>query len=88
VHVRAHAGRDAARRNAVAQEFYVETYRPAYPDGGIHVRVHTGRDYGTDYLSPGMTSVWHVRHVRTKEAAIAAVIERAAGKNVTVSQVF
>lgn len=72
----------------MTREFYVETYRPAYPEHGIHVRVHTSRDYGTDHLSPGMTSVWHVSHVRTKEEAIAAVIERAAGKNVTVSQVF
>ena len=72
----------------MTREFFVETYRPAYPQKGIKVRAHSGRDYGTDVLSPSMTSVWHVTHVETKEAAIAAVIERAAGLNVTVSRVF
>lgn len=72
----------------MAREYYVETYRPPYPERGIKVRVHAARDYSVDTLSPDMTSVWHVTHVATKQDAVAAVIERAAGRNVTVSQVF
>ncbi len=68
--------------------FYVETSRPAYPGNGITVTVHRARDYAVDVLSPGMTSVWCVDKVRTKGDAVAAVIERAAGKHVCVSQVF
>lgn len=68
--------------------YYVETYRPAFPGRGVAVRVLSEREYSIDTLSPGMTSVWHVDHVRTKQEALAVTIERAAGKSVTVSRVF
>lgn len=68
--------------------YFVETYRPPFPQTGARVRAHRDRDYSTDALHPCMTSVWHVTHVRTKDEAIAVVIERAAGKRVTASQVF
>ena len=68
--------------------YYVETYRPAYPGRGIVTRVHAARDFSTDTLNPCMTAVFQVDKVSSKPEAIAAVIERAAGKRVCVSQVF
>jgi len=68
--------------------YYVETYRPPYPGRGLKICVHAERDYSRDVLSPGMTSVWAVQACRTKEEAIAAVVERAAGKRTAVSRVF
>ena len=64
--------------------FYVETYRPAYPARGVKVRVHREKDYSIDCLSPGMTSVFRVEMVNTKEDAIACVAEHAAGHGVCV----
>jgi len=66
--------------------YYVETYRPN--PGSLSVRAYRERDYCRDVLSPSMTSVWRVDTVRNKEQAIAAVIEKAAGKGVAVSRVF
>jgi hypothetical protein len=59
--------------------YYVETYRPAYPERGVHVRAIRGRDFAEDCLSPTMTTVHAVHNVTTKEEAIACVIEHAAG---------
>ena len=64
--------------------YYVETYRPAYPQRGVRVRVHKARDFGVDLLQPGMTTVYLVECVTTKEEAIACVLERAAGHNTCV----
>ena len=68
--------------------YYVETSRPAYPGNGIKVTVHAARDFSLDVISPDMTSVWQVDKVSSKPEAIAAVIEKAAGKGVCVSQMF
>lgn len=64
--------------------YYVETYRPAYPQRGVRVKVHKARNFGVDQLSPDMTTVYLVEYVTTKEEAIACVLERAAGHNTCV----
>lgn len=68
--------------------FYVETYRPPFPDTGVKVTVHRDRNYSADVLNPGMTSVFEVRGVRTKLEALAVMVEHAAGKPVMVRKVF
>jgi hypothetical protein len=67
---------------------YVETYRPCFPYKGVCVRVHKEKGFNRDALSPDMTSVWEVQGVKTKEDAIACVIEKAAGCRTTVRRLF
>lgn len=57
--------------------FVVETYRPAYPERGLRVRVHRERDW-PDCASPTMTTAWFV-DCCTRSAAIALALEVAAG---------
>ena len=70
--------------------FFVETFRPFDNVGNksIHVRVHKEKEFCRDVLSPSMTAVFKVEHVKRKEEAIACCIEKLAGKGVCVSQVF
>lgn len=59
--------------------FYVEVYRPAYPDKGIYYRVHSAKQYCKDILSPCLTALWRVGSVKTKQEALAVLLEYAAG---------
>jgi hypothetical protein len=60
--------------------FIVETYRPAYPERGVRVRVHRQDDW-PDCASPSMTTAWHVDYCKRSEA-IALALEAAAGLRV------
>jgi hypothetical protein len=73
---------------ARSRTYFVETFRPAYPEKGVRVRVHADRDYATDVLHPGMTSVIEVSHVATKDEAIAVALEHAAGIGVAAHRIF
>lgn len=68
--------------------FYVETFRPAYPQTGLQYRVHSGQQFSRDALNPCMTAVFEVDCVRSKPEALAAVIEHAAGHGVKVCRIF
>lgn len=60
--------------------FYVEVFRPAYPQRGICHRVMRAKDFSRDCLNPGMTALFRVDCVTTKQEAISCVLEYAAGK--------
>ena len=68
--------------------YYVETYRPPFPERGVRYRVHSQRAYSRDTLSPDMTAVFEVDNARTKAQAVALVIEKAAGHDVTVRRIL
>ena len=70
------------------KKFYVETYRPPYPQGGIGYTVHAEKDYFRDILSCNMTAVFEVDCCRTKQEAIALVLEFAAGFPVSVRRIL
>ncbi len=63
--------------------FYVEAVR--LPFGGPKACVKVGytvkraADWGVDVVSPDMTAVFRVEHVRTATEAVACVLEYAAG---------
>ena len=59
-------------------KFYVETSRPPV-SRGVRIRVMNEREYSHDALSPNMTAVFEVDACRTKQEAIACVVEHAAG---------
>ena len=70
---------------------YVATDRPPHPNGKRHklktVAWHE-EDFSYDVLPPTITSLWQVDCVHTKDEAIAAVIEKAAGKSVVVRRLI
>ena len=58
--------------------YYVETFRPAYPQKKARVRVHSEREYQRDALSPSLTALFEVS-ATSKSEALALVTEHAAG---------
>lgn len=64
--------------------FWVEVYRPAYPAKGIKYRVYKEKEFLRDVVDPGMTGLFRVENVTTKPEALAACLEKLAGKPVTV----
>ena len=61
------------------KHYYVEVCRPAYPARGISYRVFTDKEYSTDVLSPCTSAVFRVGCCRSKQEAVALVLEYAAG---------
>lgn len=68
--------------------YYVAAYRPPYPERGLKLVVFPEKDYSIDGVPPTMTALFRVQYVNNREEAIAAVVERAAGKGTAVSQVI
>jgi hypothetical protein len=62
--------------------YYFESYRPPYPERGVRFRAHRG-ELDRDALSPCMTGVVRVECAPNKDQAIALLIERLCGHNVT-----
>lgn len=69
-------------------KFYVEAYRPPFPEKGAHYRVHREKGFNRDLLSPNMTAVLEVSDVKNREEAIASVIECVAKINTKVKRVY
>lgn len=67
--------------NPNTSNYYVEVYRPCYPERGVKVRIHKESDFYQDMLHPTMTACFHVVNVDSESEAIAAVLEYAAGRN-------
>lgn len=67
--------------------YYVAAYRPPYPEKGVKLAVYREKDYSLDVVPATLTALFCVEHVNNREEAIAAVVERAAGKRNAVSQV-
>jgi hypothetical protein len=65
------------------RKYYVETMRPPYPEQGSRFRVHSGRNFDRDQLSPDALSLFAVVAL-TREDAIAQVIDRSS----TVVEIF
>jgi hypothetical protein len=61
------------------KEYYIEIFRPAYPEKGIYTRVHDAKTFTMDQLNPGATTLIHVSHVGTKDAAVALALESGLG---------
>lgn len=68
--------------------YYVATYRPPHPEGGLHFIVYKDKDYAIDVLPATVTSLWRVESVTKKDEAIACVMEFAAGKKVCVTRIL
>lgn len=69
-------------------KMYVATYRPPYPEKGVKVIVWKEKEYSRDIVPATVTSLWEVDNVKTRVDAISCVIEKGAGKNVTVRQMI
>ena len=67
--------------------YFVETYRPAYPEAGVHFRTTRAEKWSLDTVHPCMTAVFQVDLVKSKDEAIACVIEKLAGFNPAVTLV-
>lgn len=59
--------------------YYVEVYRPAYPQIGVKIAVHRREQFSLDALNPGMRACFRVENATSKQEAIAIALERAAG---------
>ena len=68
--------------------YMVEITRPCFPAKGPAIVMHKASGFSRDSLSPDMTCVFQVDGVKTKEQALACCLERLAGMNTTVRQVF
>jgi hypothetical protein len=76
-------------KEKAVKKFYVCTFRPPHPHYiGLEIIVYRESEYSRDVLPATMTSVWEVECVHNKREAIAAVIEKAAGKGACVRRVF
>lgn len=68
--------------------YYVEVYRPAYPNRGVKIAVHKEKDYSPDVLNPTCRAVFRVRYVRNRQEAIAVALEKLAGYGTDVNLVL
>ena len=55
--------------------YYVYTYRPAFPIGGIRADAVKEADYDLDALPPTLTGLWRVTGATSIAQAIAIALE-------------
>lgn len=69
--------------------YYVETFRPCFQDGGgLKFCVTRMKQFDIDRTHPCLTALFRVENVKTRDEAIAAVIEKLAGHRVSVYQIL